>query len=178
MTIARDRALAATGARVLNGHLLPAEFRIALDTRTLTPGDTYVALRGERFDGHTFVPSALQGGAAALLVEDAAAVPEGVPALVVGDTRTALLALGGEARRAIRAKIVAITGSTGKTTTKDLLAQLLRAAGRRVAATHQNENNEIGVAKLLLGARAGTSTWSSSNPGRATMATSIRSSRP
>jgi UDP-N-acetylmuramoyl-tripeptide--D-alanyl-D-alanine ligase len=151
VNIVRDRALAATGARVLNGHLLPPEFRIALDTRTLLPGDTYVALRGERFDGHTFAATALQGGAVALLVEDAAAVPDGVPALVVGDTRAALLALGGEARRAIRAKVVAITGSTGKTTTKDLLAQLLRASGRRVAATHQNENNEIGVAKLLLG---------------------------
>ena len=152
VTIARDRALAATGARVLNGHLLPAEFRIA--TRHAHAHARRhvrrVARRAFR-RAHLRAERAAAEARPALLVEDAAAVPEGVPALVVGDTRTALLALGGEARRAIRAKIVAITGSTGKTTTKDLLAQLLRAAGRRVAATPQNENNEIGVAKLLLG---------------------------
>ncbi len=150
MTIDVSRARRATAARVLNEERLPAQVRISIDTRSITPGDTFLALRGDRFDGHAFAQAALAAGAAALVVDDAAAVPDGVPALVVPDTRAALLTLGGEVRRDVRARVIAVTGSTGKTTTKDLLAQLLRATGRRVAATPENENNEIGVAKLLL----------------------------
>jgi UDP-N-acetylmuramoyl-tripeptide--D-alanyl-D-alanine ligase len=149
--VAAGAAVEAAGAAVREPGLLPARLRFSTDTRTLAPGDTYVALRGERFDGHGYVAEALARGAAAVVVEDAAAVPPGIPALVVADTKRAYLAFGAVARRTSRARFISITGSTGKTTTKALLAQLLERAGEgRVVATPANENNEIGVAKLLL----------------------------
>jgi len=144
-------ALEVTQARALAAAALPATLDISLDSRTLVPGQTYLALRGDTFDGHAFVASALAAGAGALIVSDAGAVPAGVPALVVADTRAALLALGGACRARVRARVVAITGSAGKTTTKALLAHVLeRAAPGGVIATPANENNEIGVAKVLL----------------------------
>jgi len=152
MTIERDAAVAASGAQTLGADGLPAEFRISTDTRTLEPGDVFVAVRGATFDGHAFVSDALARGAAAVVVSDGAAVPAGVPALLVRDTTHALLEFARLARLRARAKIAAITGSAGKTTTKELLAQLLaRTLGGGVAATPANENNEFGVAKLLLG---------------------------
>ena len=154
MRVSSHEAIAATGARAFEIAALPAAFGVATDTRTLLPGDAFLALRGERFDGHAFVAAALAAGASALVVDDARVVPPGVPALVVADTALAYLALGGLARRAIAGSVVAITGSAGKTTTKAFLAQLLeREAPGRVAATIANENNELGVAKLLLAAR-------------------------
>ncbi len=98
-----------------------------------------------------FVRAALDRGALALVVSDASVVPEGVPALVVADTNAAYRAFAAAARRSLRARVVAITGSTGKTTTKSLLAQLLDRVGLgRIAATPANENNEIGVSKLFV----------------------------
>ena len=115
------------------------------------PGDAFVALRGERFDGHAYVARALAAGARLVVVDDAGAVPAGVPALLVDDTTRAYLAFGACARAMSSARVVAITGSAGKTTTKAFLAQVLeRAQPGRVIATPANENNEIGVAKLLL----------------------------
>jgi len=151
--IASAAAIAASDARVLEPARLPALLGFSTDTRTLASGDAFVALRGERFDGHTYVTQALERGAQVLVVDDASVVPAGVPALVVGDTRVAYLAFAGAARRASSARIVAVTGSAGKTTTKAFVAQILeRLAGHeRVFATPLNENNEIGVAKLLLG---------------------------
>lgn len=151
MNVPRDAAIAATGAHVVHGERLPEAFAVATDTRTLQPGDVFVALRGERFDGAAFVAEALARGALAVLVDRLAALPDNVPALVVDDVRAAYLALGGEARRLARARVVAITGSAGKTTTKEFVAQLFGAErGLRVLATPANENNEIGVAKFLL----------------------------
>jgi UDP-N-acetylmuramoyl-tripeptide--D-alanyl-D-alanine ligase len=152
-----ERALRVAGARALNAAALPPSLKVATDSRTLSTGDTFLALRGERFDGHRFVAEALERGAAAVVVDDAAAVPEGAPALLVSDTRSAYLALAAQAREMLAARVVAITGSTGKTTTKALLEQLLRCAGERVAATPGNENNEIGVSKLFLGLDPGVS---------------------
>jgi len=144
-------ASAVTGARVLAAHALPEEFGVSTDTRTLVAGEAYLALRGERFDGHDFIERALAHGASALIVADERVVPAGVPALVVAQTTHAYLQLGALARRQSAAAVVAITGSAGKTTTKAFLAQLLETiAPRRVVATLANENNEIGVAKLLL----------------------------
>jgi UDP-N-acetylmuramoyl-tripeptide--D-alanyl-D-alanine ligase len=149
--IPSDAARAASGARVLNADAMPEQMRFSTDTRSLAAGETYVALRGPRFDGHAFVGEALGRGARALVVDDAAVVPEGVPAFVVADTTRAYLAFGGVARDRSSARVVAITGSTGKTTTKALLAQLLETVTPgRVVATPANENNEIGVAKFLL----------------------------
>ena len=123
--------------------------RIVTDTRHIEPGDAFVALRGENFDGADFAGDAFAKGAALAIVprEDVLA---GKPGVVVGDTVRAYMALGAAARAHSNAIVIAITGSTGKTTTKALLAQLLSFSGRKLAATPQNENNQIGVSKLLL----------------------------
>jgi UDP-N-acetylmuramoyl-tripeptide--D-alanyl-D-alanine ligase len=153
MNVPQADAIAAADANVLNASALPPQLRLATDTRTIAAGDTFVALRGDRFDGHAYLGEALARGAAALVVDDAAAVPDGAAALVVADTRAAYLAIAGAARRRSRARVVALTGSAGKTTTTAFVAQLLeRLAGAGgVVATPRNENNEIGVAHLLLG---------------------------
>lgn len=152
MTLTLERAAAATNARVQNADRFPGRMRIVTDTRALQPGDTFLALRGEQFDGHAFVKNALDMGAAALVVDDAAVLADGVPALVVSDTKRAYMDLAGAARAQYPGRVVAITGSAGKTTTKHLLAQLLAAhyGADRVLASPANENNEIGVSKLLL----------------------------
>ena len=152
MTIDAGEAIAAAGGRTVNGSALPATFSFATDTRTLAPGDIFVALRGERFDGHLYAAEAIARGAAGVVVDDPSAIPEGAAGIVVADTRAAYLAFAGVARHRSEARLVAVTGSTGKTTTKTFIAQLLErlAEGRKVLATPRNENNEIGVAKFLL----------------------------
>ncbi len=153
MTIDPMDAAAATHARIIERDRLPARLQFSTDTRSIAPGDTYLALRGERFDGHAFVGDAIARGASALVVSDAAVVPAGIGALVVDDTTLAYLAFAGVARSALHARVAAITGSAGKTTTKAFLTQILeRATNALVASTIANENNEIGVAKLLLSA--------------------------
>ncbi|HTD36548.1 MAG TPA: UDP-N-acetylmuramoyl-tripeptide--D-alanyl-D-alanine ligase [Candidatus Limnocylindrales bacterium] len=144
-------AIAATGARAVEAQSLPAEFTVQTDTRSLEPGVAFLALRGERFDGHAYVEEAFARGAACAIVEDRAAVPAGKAALVVPSTLQAYLDLAGLARSRVRGVVVAVTGSTGKTTTKQFLHALLRGAGIPVTATPENENNEVGVAKFLCG---------------------------
>jgi UDP-N-acetylmuramoyl-tripeptide--D-alanyl-D-alanine ligase len=143
-------ALAALGGTVVHRERLPATIAISTDTRAIRPSHTFLALRGERFDGHRFVEEAVRAGASAAIVEDAAALPAGCAGIVVGDTVQAYLALARVARARLRGAVVAITGSTGKTTTKQFLARALAAAGVPAIATPENENNEIGVAKFLL----------------------------
>jgi UDP-N-acetylmuramoyl-tripeptide--D-alanyl-D-alanine ligase len=146
------RALSeAAHADVRNGERFPESVSLSTDTRTLAAGQLYVALRGEHFDGHSFVADALARGASGVVVDHPEALPEGAPALVVGDTLAAYHAFASVAREALGARVIAVTGSAGKTTTKELLAQLLEQAGLGpVAATPGNENNEFGVPKLLL----------------------------
>jgi UDP-N-acetylmuramoyl-tripeptide--D-alanyl-D-alanine ligase len=146
-------AIAATGAELHHGENAPRKLRISTDTRTLEPGDTFVALRGERYDGHAYVHEAIAKGAALIVVDDAEARVEGVPTLIVGDTFKAYTALAGLARARFEGSVLAITGSAGKTTTKVLVSQLLSLRyGDRVLGSPANENNEIGVSKLLLSA--------------------------
>ncbi len=144
-------AVQAARARIVEPAALPAELSICTDTRELARGATFLALRGERFDGHAYVAEAFARGAACAIVDDAAVVPAGRPALVVASTLQAYLDLAGLARARIRGTVVGITGSTGKTTTKQFLLGLLRGAGIPAVATPENENNEVGVAKFLCG---------------------------
>lgn len=126
---------------------------VVTDSRAVQPGQLYVALRGERHDGHTFLKQAHELGAAAAVVEAGAAssAPTGLPLIEVQDTRRAL----GEIARLHRARwghaLVAITGSAGKTTTKELTAVALRGVGQRVLATVGNLNNEVGLPMTLFG---------------------------
>jgi UDP-N-acetylmuramoyl-tripeptide--D-alanyl-D-alanine ligase len=148
-----DAAVEALRARVLRPHRAPASLRVVTDTRSLEPGDTFLALRGERFDGHDFTGEAARRGASATIVERADAAAGDATALVVDDTLAAYMQLAALARARFRGDVLGITGSAGKTTTKVFAAQLLRLRfGRRVLVAPANENNEIGVSKLLLAA--------------------------
>jgi UDP-N-acetylmuramoyl-tripeptide--D-alanyl-D-alanine ligase len=142
-------ALDVTRGALLDGGRAPALLRVSTDTRSLESGDTFLALRGENFDGHDFAGEAVRKGAALLVLDDGSARVAGTPTMLVERTDRAYLALARLAAEMFDGSIVAITGSTGKTTTKSLLAQLLRTK-YRVVASPANENNEIGVGKLLL----------------------------
>ena len=123
------------------------------DTRTIGPGQIFLALRGEHFDGHAYTREAVERGAKALIVEDPDAAVAGTTTLVVEETLQAYLDLAGVARAHFRGRVLAITGSAGKTTTKAFAAQLLSVRyGDRILASPANENNEVGVSKLLLAA--------------------------
>lgn len=152
MMLTLERAARATAADVREAAGFPTQLRIVTDTRVLQPGDTFLALRGDRFDGHAFLSDAREQGASAFVVEDAAALPAGAPALIVRDTKRAYMNLAAAARDLFTGQVAAVTGSAGKTTTKHLLTQLLAAhyGAERVLASPANENNEIGVSKLLL----------------------------
>jgi UDP-N-acetylmuramoyl-tripeptide--D-alanyl-D-alanine ligase len=146
-----DEAVRATSATVLEPGAAPANLHVATDTRSIQFGDAFLALRGDRFDGHDYTKEAVARGATALIVDERSAAVAGVTTLIVPNTLHAYLALARVARDRFDGLVVAITGSAGKTTTKELLAQLLRARyGDRVAASPANENNEIGVSKFLL----------------------------
>ncbi len=135
------------------GHALPPHFvGITQDSRKVSPGCLYVAIRGERFDGHAFVAQALQQGAAAALVaQDWCAPAEATswPLLRVQETRRALLDAARAWRLAQRALIIGITGSSGKTTTKEMAVALFSAGGK-VSATQGNQNNDLGLPLSLL----------------------------
>ncbi len=149
-------------AQVLNGRVVGDDVHftaVSSDSRKLAPGDLFVALRGEKFDGYEFVPQAAQAGAAASLVnaDSYKAHPSVLgpqpSILVVADTRLALGQLAAYWRRQFDIPLVAITGSNGKTTVKEMLAGILReAAGSpdAVLATLGNLNNDIGMPLMLL----------------------------
>ena len=146
---------AATGGRVMSGNPAQRVERWSIDTRSLQPGDLFVAIRGDRFDGHAFVAAALAAGAAGAVVTAAPVLPEagkGGPApllIEVADTTRALQDGAREIRRRAGAKVVAITGSAGKTTTKELAAAFL-AAKYSVFRNKGNLNNHIGLPLSLL----------------------------
>ncbi len=117
------------------------------DTRTLQQGDLFVALCGENFDGHAFVAEAAARGAVAALVS--MPMEAALPALCVADTRLALGQLAAAWRACFAMPLVAVTGSNGKTTTKEMLAAILARRGP-VLATQGNLNNDIGVPLTLL----------------------------
>ena len=123
---------------------------VSTDTRNIRSGDLFVALKGERFDAHAFVAEAAKAGAVAALVEHA--VEAAIPQIVVGSTLAALAALGAHWRGRFNMPLIALTGSNGKTTVKEMLASILRAqaGGDSVLATRGNLNNHIGVPLMLL----------------------------
>ncbi len=124
---------------------------LSIDSRTLVPGQLFAAVRDER-DGHDFVPAARSAGAPAVLV---ARVVDDGPAILVPDVERALFRLGGMARRRLPELVVGITGSVGKTTTKDLLASVLTERFA-TAASHRSFNNELGVPITLANAAEDT----------------------
>ena len=133
---------------------------VGTDSRAIVPGQLFVALRGERFDGHDFVETALAAGAAAVMVDarwEAEHPQSDVARLVVDDTRLALGALAAGWRARFDIPLIGITGSNGKTTVKEMCASILRAwfgSDGAVLATRGNLNNDIGLPLTLLGLRA------------------------
>jgi UDP-N-acetylmuramoyl-tripeptide--D-alanyl-D-alanine ligase len=121
---------------------------VSTDTRTLRPGQLFVAIRGEKLDGNTFLERAAEAGATAALIDRDCKAP--LPTVLVEDSVRALGALASARRARFAGPVVAITGSNGKTTTKELCAALLDAAGVRVRRTPGNLNNHIGLPLSIL----------------------------
>lgn len=125
---------------------------VSIDSRTLRPGQTFFAIRGDRFDGHEFTARALQSGASVLVVDHPVEAPPEFPQLVVRNTTNAIQQLARVVRRQWGKELVAITGSMGKTTTREFAARLL---GSRfsVLQSQGNLNNHIGLPLTLLNLR-------------------------
>lgn len=143
-------------ATVLNGKLLGADVlftAVSKDTRSIAQGDLYVALKGERFDGHAFVTQAGEAGAVGALVSEQQA--SSMPQVHVADTRLALGELAASWRQGFKGRLVGITGSNGKTTVKEMCRSILvQAAGEaKVLSTQGNLNNDIGMPMTLLSIR-------------------------
>ncbi len=154
--------LLSQAAKAVQGRVEGGDVRfgsVSTDTRTIVPGDLFIALRGEKFDGAKFVADALKAGAVAAVVNAdsrellARNLPSGSRILYVEDTRLALGKLAAHWRSQFDIPLVAITGSNGKTTVKEMLAAILRVAAgddESVLATKGNFNNDIGMPLTLL----------------------------
>lgn len=152
LTVAQaTELLTATPIEVANNTLSLSVAGISTDTRTLRTEEIFLALRGENFDGHQFVEEAIAKGAIAVVTDHA--LPLSVPQLVVKDTLAAYQTLGNWWREQFEIPMIAVTGSCGKTTTKELIAAVLGQHGN-VLKTQANYNNEIGVPKTLLELRS------------------------
>lgn len=149
--------LAATPMHVSESALRSPITVITTDSRSLGNGDLFVALRGEKFDGHAFVSQAIRQGAIAAITDcqitdsqiPDSQLPGDLPHLIVADTLVAYQTIGRWWRDQFQKPVVAVTGSVGKTTTKELIAAVLATQGK-VLKTQANYNNEIGVPKTLL----------------------------
>ncbi len=117
---------------------------VITDSRKITPGSVFVALRGEKFDGHTFTKSAIESGAVCCVVDRSFDNPDGLPVLMVKDTYEALRSIAMEYRACFSVPSIAITGSVGKTSTKDMISKVLETQFE-VLKTEGNFNNEIGL---------------------------------
>lgn len=145
----------AVRGRIVSGDVGREAQSASIDTRTMTPGALYLGIHGERFDGADFAGDAIAKGAAGVVVPAGrgGALDAGTAFVIeVGDTTEALQALGREVRRQSGARLVAITGSAGKTTTKEITADFL-AARYRVIRNRGNFNNHIGLPLSLIDLR-------------------------
>ena len=127
-------------------------YGISIDSRTIKKGDAFIALRGDKFDGHDYLMTAAKAGAAFAVVER---VPDGctLPCVVVDDTRYALGRIARSYKQLFRTISVAVTGSVGKTTTKQFIYSVLDTK-YKTNETKGNYNNEIGLPLTLLGLTA------------------------
>ena len=141
-------ALAASPVNLSEAALSLLSSGIQTDTRILKSGEVFLAFRGEKFDGHEFVSTAIANGAIAAIVDDNYENP-GLPVIQVRNTLEAYQKLGRWWRDRFDIPVIGVTGSVGKTTTKELIAAVLGTKGK-VHKTYGNYNNEIGVPKTLL----------------------------
>ena len=141
-------------AAAVNGELAGQDrefFAVSTDTRSIAEGDLFIALKGEHFDGASFAEKAIDAGAAGVMV-NVGAQSNAAPAIHVADTRIALGLLAAHWRQRFAIPVVAVTGSNGKTTVKEMIAAILRAASSPdgVLATEGNLNNDIGCPQMML----------------------------
>lgn len=142
----------ACGAQLLKRGREPSMDGVSTDTRTIETGNLFLALKGENFDGHAFLKKACEEGASGVILSDAsfaAEVPSDVSAFLVKNTKKALEDLAHFHRMRFHVPVIGITGSNGKTTTKDMTTALL-SSRFHVCATQKNFNNEIGLSMTLL----------------------------
>ena len=120
--------------------------KVSIDSRTISPEDLFIALKGEKFDGHDFLRNVQKIGVKAVVINQGKQylVPENYPFWVVPDTKEAFLNLALIKRRKLKIPVIAITGSVGKTTTKEMTLEVLKNYGK-VKVSEKNNNNEIGV---------------------------------
>ena len=147
-----------TGGEIIGGDPAKASERVSIDSRSIVPGDCFVAIVGPRDDGHRYAQRTLASGAAMLILQRQSIVehlvnPTGAAIIRVTDTTAALQDLARHARDTVNPVVIAITGSVGKTTTKTLTHALIRAT-RKTHATPGNFNNRWGLPLSLLGLAA------------------------
>ncbi len=143
-----------SGTSIVRGESSTRISRVSKDTRTIQPGDLYVSLRGENFDGNSFAAGAVSRGAAAVLVDNPgvlSSLPDTCPVLLAGSGLAALTRLASSWRDRLKVKVLCITGSNGKTSTKDFAAAVL-GSRFQVVRTEGNLNNQIGVPLSILSA--------------------------
>jgi UDP-N-acetylmuramoyl-tripeptide--D-alanyl-D-alanine ligase len=148
-TLTVGDVVAGTTGRAAGGDTGKAIAGVSIDTRTIKPGQMFVAVKGPNFDGHEFVAQAVEKGASAVMVHRDVPAPPGVPVIRVADTTQALKDLGRHVRLQAAIPVAAVTGSAGKTTTKEMLAALLSTKGE-VLKTEGNLNNQYGLPLTLL----------------------------
>ncbi len=156
MKLTRKDLLQVRHVRTVGFEHLESITGVSTDSRTIRPGDLFLALRGERYDGHDFIENVLQVQPGALVVEDAWFELKGhwlvtrrIPTLVVNNTTVALGELARVYRRKFRIPILAVAGSNGKTTTKEMIASVLRGK-YAVLSTEGNLNNHVGVPQTMF----------------------------
>ncbi len=140
----------ATISKVLHGDLIGKNIdfsSVSIDTRKLQPGDLYVAIQGKSFDGHDFISQAAHQGAVAVVAHKE--IVTDLPIVKVADTRVALGQIAAAWRQKFKGKVIAITGSNGKTTVKEMVSAIMSTRGE-VVATRGNFNNDIGLPLTLL----------------------------
>lgn len=157
--LSADQVVEATGGNQLSGNPNLIFKTFCTDTRTLQPGDLYIPLKGDNFDGHDYVSQALEKGAAGFLWAEDRDDPdfdwiESTVVITVPDPLTAYGDIARFWRRLVNCVVIGVTGSSGKTSTKEFLAEVLRR-NWRVVKTEGNFNNEVGVPRTLLELRPG-----------------------
>jgi len=126
---------------------------ISIDSRTCSKNDLFVAIKGKNFDGHSFIPEVLNKGVKSLVIKEGMQelLPSNTPCWVVNDTLEAFQKLTLLKRKKLNIPLIAITGSVGKTTTKEMIGEVLKKLGK-IKISHENFNNEIGVGLSILAA--------------------------
>jgi UDP-N-acetylmuramoyl-tripeptide--D-alanyl-D-alanine ligase len=143
-------------ATVCNGQLNDQKYAdlffdgVSIDTRTIEKNQLFIAIKGEQNDGHKFIKKAIHAGASGIMVESLPKIPDDIAVVNVEDSKEAMLQLAAEYRNSLNTKFVAITGSNGKTTTKELMANLISSVEEKTYHSPGNYNNLYGVPLSLF----------------------------